>query len=107
MTAIQRSHEPGFGVPLIVARFNARLAALAAQALRALFAGSDRTAHWRSLDDRLLRDIGASPLDAEIARLNARMGAAETDELEPLARHDVGADRFLQGLTRGRYRRGL
>jgi hypothetical protein len=35
------------------------------------------------------------------------MGATETDELEPLARHGVGAGQFLQGLTRGRYRRGL
>jgi hypothetical protein len=54
-----------------------------------------------------LRDIGASPLDAEIATFKARMGAAETDDLEPLARHSVGAGLFLRGPMKARYHRGL
>jgi hypothetical protein len=74
------------------------LGALAARPLR-LFGGSGHVPHWRSLDDRLLRDIGATPLDAEIARLEARMGTIETDDLEAVARRGVSAGQFLRQLN--------
>jgi len=80
MTAIQTSHGPEFRVAGIAARFAARLAALAARAFGRLSAISSQATHWRSLDERLLRDIGVFPLDAEIARLSTRMGVAETDD---------------------------
>ena len=106
MTALQSSHEPEFRLPRIVARFASTLGALAAASLRIL-TRSDHVPHWRSLDEPLLRDIGATPLDAEIARLEARMGTIETDDLEAIARRGVSAGQFLRQLNSRCYRDGV
>ena len=106
MTALQSSHEPEFRLPRIVARFASTLGAVAAASLR-IFTRSDHVPHWRSPDERLLRDIGASPLDAEIARLNARMGAVETEDLEAVACRGVSAGQFLRQLKSRCYRDGV
>jgi hypothetical protein len=52
-----------------------------------------------------LRDIGASLLDAEIAGLDARMGAAETDDLEAVACRGLGAAPFMRWMKRDCCRR--
>ena len=80
MTAIETPQGAEFSVTGIIARITAALQTLAAQPLSRLSAGSQQPAQWLSLDDRLLRDIGASPLDAQIARLHARRGAAEAND---------------------------
>lgn len=52
----------------------------AVSALRSRFSKmySDRVGRpWFTLDERLLKDIGKTPLDAEIAQLEARWGKAE------------------------------
>lgn len=95
MTALHTSHEPKLTVPRIVARSASMLGLLATLSAR-IFAGSGHVPPWRSLDDHLLRDIGATRLDAEIARLEARMGAVETDGLEAIACRGLSAGRFLQ-----------
>jgi hypothetical protein len=50
----------------------------AVRALRTLFASASNQRPWYTLDERLLRDIGMTLVDAETARLKARIGAAET-----------------------------
>jgi hypothetical protein len=100
MTAIQTSREPELRLRRIIARFATTLGVLAAPWAR-MFAGSGRLPDWRSLDDRLLRDIGATPLDAEIARLDARMGAIQTDDLEAVSRRGLSAGQFLQQIKGG------
>ena len=106
MTAIQTSHEPRSNIPTI-ARITATLRALAAQALNKFSAGRAEAGPWHSLDDRLLRDIGATPLEAEVARLEARMGAVETDILEAVACRGLSAGQFLHRLRPGCYRNGV
>ncbi len=53
---------------------------------------SDRVGRpWFTLDERLLKDIGKTPLDAEIAQLDARWGAAEGAASNLLANRRLGA----------------
>ncbi len=51
---------------------------------------------WRSLDERLLRDIGVSPVDAEIARLAQRNGVAEIDTQDAIAGRGLTAVQFAR-----------
>ena len=104
MITVQISRGHTFSAPKIIKRFAAALQALAAQALQGLSAALGRQADWRSLDERLLRDIGASPTDAEIARLQARMGVAETDDWEPVASRGLSARHFMQWVRRDCHR---
>jgi hypothetical protein len=76
-----------------LAEFRARVSA-AFSALRSpIFKiRSDRAGHpWFTLDERLLKDIGKSKLDAEIAQLTARWGGAESAASNPLANRRLGA----------------
>jgi glutathione S-transferase len=54
------------------------LHASAVRALRPFFAFTSRQRPWYALDERQLRDIGMTVVDAEIARLESRMGTTET-----------------------------
>jgi hypothetical protein len=104
MIAIETRHAAEPSVTGIVARITTGLQALAAQALHRLSADSAQPAQWRSLDDRLLRDIGASPLDAQIARLHARMGAAETVELDAIGSQGQTVGQFMRRMKRAHHR---
>jgi hypothetical protein len=104
MTAIHTSREPEVRLRRIIARFATTLGVLAARWSR-MFAGSGRLPDWRSLEGCLLRDIGATPLDAEIARLDARMGAIETDDLEAVSSRGLSTGQFLQQIKSGCYRK--
>jgi len=107
MTAIETPQGAEFSVIGIIARITAALQTLAAQALSRLSAGSQQPAQWLSLDDRLLRDIGASPLDAQIARLHARMGAAEANDTDAVASQGISAGQFMRRMKRECYRDSL
>jgi len=100
MTAIETPQGAEFSVTGIIARITAALQTLAAQASSRLSAGSQ----WLSLDDRLLRDIGASPLDAQIARLDARMGSAEANDTDAVASQGISAGQFMRWMKRECYR---
>lgn len=80
MTATETPHEATFSVAGIATRITAAIQVLTARLSSRLAAGSRRSTPWYLLDDRLLQDIGVSPLDAEIARLHARMGASAMEE---------------------------
>jgi hypothetical protein len=55
-----------------------RLQSGAVRALRYFSSSSRNQRTWYTLDEHLLRDIGMTAVDAEIARLRSRMGVAET-----------------------------
>jgi hypothetical protein len=100
MTALPITRAAQFGLSRIAWRFALTLDAHPLRLLAYRLAGSGQAPHWRSLDDRLLQDIGVSTVAAEICRLEARMGAAETGDLEPLACRGLAAGQFLRGLRR-------
>jgi hypothetical protein len=51
--------------------------AFTVRARRLFFAPATDQRPWYTLDERQLRDIGMTVVDAEIARLRSRMGATE------------------------------
>jgi hypothetical protein len=90
VTAIPFARRRSSG-PKISWAFAALLRAPVALASKALSARPGRDADWRSLDERLLRDVGESPVDGDLARLKARMGASEAGGLDPIACAGLGA----------------
>ena len=70
------------------ARVSATLSALAA--LR-LLAPKTFEHPWFTLSERLLKDIGKTPIEAEIARLHSRWGVTEGAQSNPLAGSGVAA----------------
>jgi uncharacterized protein YjiS (DUF1127 family) len=77
MSAILTTRERVFRVQSAALSVAAAIRAVGRLALRRLSVA--QAPQWRSLNDRLLRDIGASSADAEIARLKARMGVSRTE----------------------------
>jgi uncharacterized protein YjiS (DUF1127 family) len=82
MSAVQILEAQRFRLPRMVRQIATTLKALGAWASKSQLARGSSETHWRSLDERLLRDIGISPAEAEMARLEARMGVAATDVRE-------------------------
>ena len=87
---ISHLHMPA---PGLVRPFATAFGALVARAKR-LFPLPGPEADWRSLDERLLRDIGELPASAEFARLSARVGAVEANASEPISFRGLQADHF-------------
>ena len=104
MTTIRISH-PRTPMPRLVRPFAAALRALGGWASKGLFSLPGPEPDWRSLNERLLRDIGESPAGAEAARLSARMGVVETDASEPISFRGLQADHFSQWMKRNCHRR--
>jgi hypothetical protein len=96
MTAIQISEGRRFRLPKAVRQFPASLKGTGIWALISYLVRPATDTHWRSLNERLLRDIGKSPLDADIARLQARLGAGAAD-----LGQGAGYRLEAQGLGRG------
>ena len=95
MNTIQISEGRRFHLPKAIRQVFASLKAAGIRASKSSWARPAYDMHWRSLDERLLRDIGKSPVDAEIARLQARLGAGVAD-----IRDGVGSSLEAHGLGR-------
>ena len=96
MTTMQISDGRRFRLTKTIRHFPASLKGTGIWALMRHLARPARTMHWRSLNERLLRDIGKSPVDAEIARLQARLGAVASD-----TEQEASSRLAAQGLGRG------
>jgi hypothetical protein len=107
MTAIETPHEAASSLAAIVKRITAALEALAALSLTRLSTSAVQTTHRSTLDERLLRDVGVSVGDADIARLRARMGVAQTDDLDAIAGGGQSAGQFMRSIKRECYRSDL
>ena len=59
---------------------------------------------WRSLDDRLLRDIGKSPVDVEVGRIKRLNGGGRDYISDAMACRGVGCKQFGQWMKRDCYR---
>jgi hypothetical protein len=77
MSAVYRLQREKKALLRHIADFVATLKNRVAGAARLLPASIRDPRPWYTLDERLLRDIGMTVVDAEIARLKSRMGAAE------------------------------
>jgi len=99
MTALQISLGRRLSLPRAFQRLATSLRALGARTA----AGARHAAPWYSLDERLLRDMGKSPLDAELAL--HQNGKAASEEFESVAQLGIGADQFKRLMTRECYRR--
>jgi hypothetical protein len=99
MTAIQISEGRRFRLPKAIRQFPASLKATGISALKSYLFRPAHDTHWRSLNERLLRDIGKSPIDAEIARLQARLGADAAD-IGQRAAYRLEAQGLGRGLRR-------
>jgi hypothetical protein len=77
---------------------NRRLGSAVAWAKRAFAMSSTRA--WYLLDDRQLRDIGMSPLDAELARRAS--GQFEPVATDALAAHGLSAVELTRWVREGR-----
>lgn len=95
MTTMRISHLPT-SMPRLVRPFATAIRALGGRASKVLLSLPGPEPDWRSLNERLLRDIGGSPASAEAARLSARMGVVETDASEPISFRGLQADHFSQ-----------
>jgi hypothetical protein len=84
MLAISAPHRASNSLAQIPSRIFAAWRKLLAQAFARPF--ESRGVRWHSLNERLLRDIGVSPLEADIARLQQRWGVPEGGESNPLDR---------------------
>ena len=104
MTATATPSRAEFTITGTLARITAPPNGLAAYLLRRLSVGSGQSEPWFLLDDRLLRDSGASPFDAQIARLRARWGAAEAAETDAIANQGLSPSQFMHCMKRGCYR---
>jgi hypothetical protein len=83
MTAIRILEAQRFQLPKTARQFLASLAAAAVRARNSSWFSPKGENDWRTLDERLLLDIGKSPVDAETARLWARLGVAtDADETQ-------------------------
>jgi hypothetical protein len=80
MTAIRILEAPRFQLPKTARQFLASLAAAAVRARNTPRFSPKGENDWRTLDARLLLDIGISPVEAEIAGLWARLGVATDAE---------------------------
>jgi hypothetical protein len=104
MKTIRISHRHA-RMPRFVRPFAAAIRALGGWASKGLFSLPGPEPDWRSLNERLLRDIGESPAGAEAARLSARMGVVETDASEPLSFRGLQAGHFIKWMKRNCHRK--
>lgn len=79
MTAIQTSEGRQYRLPEAFRQFRSSLKGVGITVIKSVLPRSAFDAPWRNLNERLLRDIGKSPTDAEIAWLQARLGARTAD----------------------------
>jgi hypothetical protein len=88
MSTLVTSGRATVNLPEIALRIFAAFRALAARPYAHVF--ELRAPLWHSLNARMLRDLGASPAEAEIARLRHRWGAPERVNADPLANRGLG-----------------
>ncbi len=88
MFAIVTPNRAFASLPDISSRFAAAVRAFAVGTFERVF--DLGRARWHSLNERLLRDSGSSPVEAEIARLRGRWGVFEAIALDPRANRGLG-----------------
>jgi hypothetical protein len=82
MSAMQTWEARRFDWSKAARQIAASIKAIGARAWKSPLIRPSYDMPWRALDERLLRDIGISPIEAEMARLEARMGVAATNVRE-------------------------
>jgi hypothetical protein len=82
MTTLPITDSKSLAASNMASRFAPALATTAVRVLRRLVAILTPTTGWHRLNERLLRDLGKSPTEAEIEGLRARFGQSEADTSE-------------------------
>ncbi|RFB79701.1 hypothetical protein [Methylovirgula sp. 4M-Z18] len=98
MISVATPHKGTVILTGIFSRITTAFQALTARASIRLFDRAER--QWYSLDERLLRDIGASPFEAENARLHARWAVPEAAETDAVANQGLSANAFMRDMKR-------
>ena len=96
MTTIETPYRATSRIAGRIARFIPAIHALVRQVADAISNGLAPAPDWHRLDDRLQRDIGASPLDAEIAQIHARLGVSDPHNLDAIATGGLSSRQFMR-----------